>query len=151
MKKAVSLLLVLILSAALCVPALAAGPQEIVVNRQVQQLGEDAYVVITLTETSVFTRAGSYEKIGQRKYDYVLHGVLQWTFAVQGVFTVDPGVSCVCTNSGYSFTPYVTSWSLSSPSSSYSGNTAAARGTVRGETTVYPSVSVSCDSNGNLY
>lgn len=151
MKKIVAFLLVLVLSVALCIPALAAEPQEIVVSRQVQQLSEDAYVIITLTESPVFTRAGAYEKTGHRNYDYVLHGVLQWTFTVQGVFTVNPGVSSVCTNSGYGFTPYVTSWSLSSPSSSYSGNTATAKGTVTGENTVYPSVSISCDSNGKLY
>lgn len=151
MKKVVAFLLVLVLGAALCVPALAAGPQEVVVSRQVQRLSEDAYVVITLTETRVFTRAGVYEKTGHRNYDYVLHGVLQWTFTVQGVFTVDPGVSSVCTDSGYGFTPHVTSWSLSSPGSSYSGSTATAWGTVRGETIVSPSVSVSCDANGSLF
>lgn len=150
MKKFVAVLVVLLLSVGLCIPAFAAEPQEIVVSREVQRIDETSYIIITVTESPALTFAAPYSKTGHKNYEYVLHGVLQWTFRVQGVFTVDPGRSCVCTNSGYGFTPHVTTWSLSSADSSYSGNTATATGTVTGEKTVYPSVSLSCDANGNL-
>lgn len=113
-------------------------------------MDDSSYVIITLRENSVNTRANPYTKNGSKDYTYVLNGTAQWTFTVYGTFTVVPGSSCTCTNSAYGFNTSVSGWSLSSADSSHSGSTATAWGTVTGPKTVNPRVSVSCDANGNL-
>lgn len=150
MKKFISFLLVFVFCFSFTSVAFAEASPKIVVSQEIEQIDDSSYAIITLYKTTIAARAGSYTQNGAKNYTYVQNGTVQWTFTVYGVFNVNPGVSCSCTNSAYGFDTSVSGWSLSSADSSHSGSTATAWGTVTGPKTVSPRVSVSCDSNGNL-
>ncbi len=152
MKKIIALFLVLALGVACISPAFAAEPAWQVVSQTTEYLPDGTPVTVTVSVQPTFARASTYTVNGKKDYTYGD----QWVFTVYGTFTVTQGVSASCTADRYTYSIGNSEWSLISGSSSHSGATATASGTMRqsrqGHTlqTVYPSVSVSCDKYGNL-
>lgn len=140
----VSLFLVLTLLPVL--PKTMAVSQGKMISQTREQLDAERYIVTTLYDT---TMARS-NKTGAKSTDYYYKGSCVWTLTVYGAFYYD-GKTSACT--GDSVT-YSTSglWSCTSARSSHSSTTATAYGTFTaiGVQTVSDSISISCDSKGNL-
>ena len=116
----VSLFLVLTLLPVL--PKTMAVSQGKMISQTREQLDAERYIVTTLYDT---TMARS-NKTGAKSTDYYYKGSCVWTLTVYGAFYCN------------------------SASSSHSGSSATAHGTFTGAKTVSDSVSISCDSKGNL-
>lgn len=79
---------------------------------------------------------------------YYYKGSCVWTLTVYGAFYYD-GKTSACTGDSVTYSTS-SGWSCNSASSSHSGSSATAHGTFTGAKTVSDSVSISCDSKGNL-
>ena len=132
--------------------ALAQGPEYEMISRTREYLADGTPVTVTLYASTVRTRGGSYQIIGNKDYTYGS----DWTFTVYGTFQVNQGSSVSCTASSYGTSIGNASWRCTGGSATRSGATATARGTMTryavgvAVQTVHPSVSVSCDKYGNL-
>ena len=135
MKKTfLSVLLILCVLCSISIPAFAAMPvSEVVevdihslteVTKTVEYLEDGSYLVTTI-KTSPTPRAEVYSKSAAKEVVlYNSSDEIQWNYFLIGTFTIETGVSCVCTNSTYSYNIYDNSWSLTDHSNSYSGNAA---------------------------
>lgn len=133
------------------------GVKMVPVTETTEYLSDGSYIRISVWEEPVLSRAGSYQKNGSKSY--VLHnasGEPQWEFTLKGIFTVDPGVSSVCTSATYSYDIYNTNWIYNRATSYYTGNQAIGEAefirkllgiTVERETCT---LTLTCDKNGNL-
>lgn len=138
----VSLFLVLTLLPVL--PKTMAASQGKMISQTREQLDAERYIVTTLYDT---TTARS-SKTGAKSTDYYYKGSCVWTLTVYGAFYYD-GKTSACTGDSVTYNTS-SGWSCNSASSSHSGSSATAHGTFTGAKTVSDSVSISCDSKGNL-
>lgn len=130
MKKNIfSILLLVCMMATLFVPVYAAEPivteTELEVrSTNVEYFEDGSYLVTTIKETPS-SRATVYSKSGSKDITlYNSDDEIQWIYTLVGTYTVETGVSAVCTNSTFRYTIYVDKWSLTDHSNSYSGNVA---------------------------
>ena len=140
----VSLLTALVLFSA--IPHAHAASSGRLISQTKEQIDENTYIITALYDT---TTARS-SKTGSKSISYYHDGKTAWTLTVYGEFA-SSGSAYFCV--GDSVT-YSTSglWSCTSARSSHSSTTATAYGTFTaiGVQTVSDSVSISCDSKGNL-
>lgn len=152
MKKLTALFLTLILCLALFPAALAAEPEFQIIRETTEILPDGTEVRVVLSEQTVRTRGRVYSKIGKKDYSYGS----DWVFTVYGTFSINEGVSATCTADSYAVSIANSAWAQQAASSGHGGNTAYASGTMSRYAlgaivqNIYPSVSVSCDANGNL-
>ncbi len=130
MKKTIfSILLLVCMLAALFVPAYAsepvtAGAEFQVCSTNIEYFEDGSYLVTTIKETpspraTVYSKSGSKDVILYNSADEV-----QWIYSLIGTYTIETGVSVVCTNSTFTYTIYVNKWSLTEHDNWYSGNVA---------------------------
>ena len=94
------------------------------VTETVEYLEDGSYIVTTV-RTSPTPRAEIYSKSAAKEVTlYDEDDVIQWNYFLIGTFTIETGVSCVCTNSTYSYNIYIDKWSLTDHNNWYSGNMA---------------------------
>lgn len=131
--------------------------ETVLVSKTTEFLADGSYVLIAIYENSVQTRSSTYKKYGSKAYTfYNASGEALWKYTVDGVFTVNIGVSAVCTTSVHNYEIYNSNWSCSSANSYASGNQAISNGEfvkkLLGITVERESFQVvlTCDSNGNL-
>ena len=93
---------------------------------------DDLYITVSLYEVKNPIKeatpfSNTYEKSGKRTYTAANadHKTL-FTFTVYGTFSINPGVSAVCTKSSCSYTIANNAWKLENSSSFCSGNQAIA-------------------------
>ena len=152
MKRVFSLLLALVLCLACFPAAFAAEPEYEILRETTEYLPDGTKVTVTLSAQPVRTRGRVYTVNGNRDYSYGS----DWTFTVYGSFSVNEGVSVSCTSDSYGSSIFNSAWTRVSGTSSHSGATATASGTMTRYyggapvQTVYPSISVSCDKYGNF-
>lgn len=118
--------------------------------KQTTEFYEDGnYAIISVYQNSSNARAAT---TGHKVLTYYDGGQPAWALTVYGSFTYGNG-SATCTGSSVLYTIYNSAWHKTSTSSTYSGNTATATGTFtkNNEQQDTCSVSVSCDSSGNIY
>ena len=124
------------------------------VSKDTQYFEDGSYLVTTIkaspsSRASIYTRTGTKEVILYNSSDEV-----QWNYYLIGTFTVETGVSAVCTNSTYSYTIVNDKWSLKSHNNYYSGNIAYGEATFKKKvllitTNTYDiEIYVACDANG---
>lgn len=119
----------------------------------------DGYCIKTIIteEPTVNTRASTFTKTGSKSYVLTnSSGDELWRFKVNGTFSVETGVSAICTNSTYTITISNDAWENKSASASRSGNKALGEAVfvkkllfITTETKEC-SVTLTCDKNGNL-
>lgn len=129
----------------------------VLVSESVQPLSDGSYILTAVYEEAVRARAASYSKNGSKQSTYYnASGNALWKFTVEGIFTVNPGVSSVCTSATYSYDIYNTNWIYNRATSYYTGNQAIGEAefirkllgiTVERETCT---LTLTCDKNGNL-
>lgn len=158
MKKLLSIILAtvcLIVVAAPCVYAddavLYSSVEE---NTYTEYYDDGSYMVTTIREYAT-PRATTYTKTAEKIANlYNSSDELQWTYKLIGTFTVESGVSSVCTNSTYSCNIVASGWSLTAHDNSYSGNEAYGTATLKKKVlfiTVQTSevdMKMRCDANG---
>lgn len=80
----------------------------------------------------------------------------QWDFTLSATFSVNRGISSVCTSASYSYNIYKSSWHLDSASTSQSGNGGYGYATFKEKVlfvtvdTKNVALSIFCDINGNI-
>jgi hypothetical protein len=101
----------------------------VLVSESVKYLDNGLILVTTITESiasnprSTYTKSGTKTETIRNSSNEIL-----FSLSVHGTFTVNPGVSAVCTSSRVSHTINSSAWSLHSSSASRSGNRAMATG-----------------------
>lgn len=122
-------------------------------NSEITYFEDGSYIVVTISEN--YSRS-TVSKNGSKSYVYHNStGTSCWKATLNGTFTYT-GSSSTCTASSCSVTVYESDWSTSSKSATKSGNTAKASVTMvrkaLGVTvdTKSASISLTCDTNGNL-
>lgn len=149
MKKAVSLVLALLMIAALFTITVSAEESKgTLISQTVENLENGDYVVTELYESAIQPRTG---KSGSKTSTYYSGGTAIWAVTVQGTFTYTYGVSSSATGSTAYVNTYSSSATYIGKNAYYTGSTATASGTVKyNNVTNTRSVSVSCDKYGNL-
>lgn len=148
-KKAIAVLLAVLLVVCFSATAFAADNDGRVVSRTVEQYDNGAYAVITVYDTTT-ARGGS--KNGYKDYKYYISGTLQWTFTVYGSFSYD-GSTATCTAASYGYNINKSEWYRVKGEAYPSGSAAIAKGTMRRTSDgreVYPTVIITCTPNGVL-
>ena len=118
---------------------------------------DDGSYSVTTIEQSPVSRATAHQILGKKTIDlYNSDDELQWTYTLIGTFTVEFGVSSVCTDSTYTIEIADSNWHLTAHDNSYSGNIAYGTATIKKKvlfitTTTYDiEADVSCDVDGNV-
>lgn len=95
------------------------------VSETTEQL-EAGYILKTkIHENSITPYANTYTKAGQKTITFETDsGTVLWKYVVTGVYTVESGVSAVCTKANGTPTVYDNAWSKYSNNVSISGNKA---------------------------
>ena len=125
-------------------PKTMAASQGKMISRIREQIDADRYIVTTIYDTTMARSS----KTGAKSTDYYYKGSCVWTLTVCGAFYYD-GKTSVCTGDSVTYSTS-SGWSCDRVSSSHSGSSATAYGTFTGAKTMSGSVSISCDSKGNL-
>lgn len=130
----------------------------------VEYLDNGLIIITTISESLIYPNSQSsilsstYSKSGT-KTQVVKNSSNEtlFSFSVTGQFTVDPGISSICTLSSYNYSISDSAWSLYSATASKSGNSAYGSATFRKKLfdvvidTQTLNIAVSCDTNGNIY
>lgn len=148
-KKAISVLLAVLLVVCFSVTAFAADDNGRVVSRTVEQYDNGACAVITVYDNTI-ARGGT--KNGRKDFDYYESGSLAWTFTVHGSFSYN-GSSATCTAASYTYNINKSEWYRVKGEAYPSGSAAVANGTMRRSSDgreVYPKVTLTCTPNGVL-
>ena len=128
-KRIFAIFLLVCMLAALFVPAYAAAPTATeaefeVCSTNIEYFEDGSYLVTTIKETPS-SRATVYSKSGSKDVTlYNSDDEVQWIYTLIGTYTIETGVSVVCTNSTFTYTIYEDKWSLTEHSNSYSENKA---------------------------
>ena len=124
------------------------------VSKETQYFEDGSYLVTTVKATPT-ARASTYTQNGTKEVVlYNSSNEVQWNYYLTGTFTVEAGVSVVCTNSTYSYNIVNTSWSLSSHNNYYSNNIAYGEATFKKKVLFITTnthdieIYVACDVNG---
>lgn len=148
-KKAIAVLLAVLLVVCFSVTAFAADDAGYVVSRTVEQYENGAYAVVTVYDDTI-ARAGT--KTGHKDYEYYVSGSLAWTFTVHGSFSYN-GSSATCTAASYTYNINKSEWYRVKGEAYPSGSAAVAKGTMRRSSDgreVSPKVTLTCTPNGVL-
>lgn len=125
-------------------------------------LDDGYYYIDTITEYATdammtMAAAATYQKSGTiGRTIYNSDNKALFTLYVNGTFQYDKSTFVTCTASSYDHTIHVSSWRLTSGSSSRSGNSATAAGTFKRRyllvdvEEIQATVHIYCDKNGNL-
>lgn len=133
------------------------GMGERVVSETTEYFDNGNYMTIVVAEEPQMMRGTVKETTGLKSV--VLHdksGNELWRFTVHGTFTVNSGVSAICTAASYSISITESAWQNESASADSSGDQAIGDATfirkLLGITVESRSchVVLTCDSNGNL-
>ena len=129
----------------------------VLVSRTVEVQPDGSSIEILIYENSVSSRATTYSKSGSKTYNARNSaGEIQWSFTVNGVFTVTTGTSAVCTSASHSYSITNDAWNYVSGSSYKSGNKAIGNAEFNRKVlgividTGTCTVTLTCDVNGNL-
>jgi len=156
-KKILSLFLCLIMLVSFCATAFATN--DVVNNAQDIQYFEDgSSLEVVLREDNILTRGTVFYKSGGKTLIFRdNNGNKMWEVSFNVTFKVNQGVSATCTEAYFTApTIYDSTWRYITNTSSKSGNKASGTITmkkyfmglpVRTET---PTITVTCDNNGNL-
>lgn len=148
-KKAIAVLLTVLLVVCFSVTAFAADDNGRVVSRTVEQYDNGACAVITVYDNTT-ARGGT--KNGRKDFDYYESGSLAWTFTVHGSFSYN-GSSATCTAASYTYNLSDSNWTRISGEAYPSGSAAIAKGVMQKKSTgkrVYPTATLTCTPNGVL-
>ena len=158
MKKLLSTILAivcLIIVIAPCVYANDAIQYNTVEESTCTEYYEDGSYLVTTIQEYPTSRSTTYIKTAEKVARfYNSSDELQWTYKLIGKFTVESGVSSVCTSSTYSCEIVDSSWSLTAHDNSYSGNIAYGTATLKKKVlfittkTSYVDMEMKCDENG---
>lgn len=129
---------------------------EIIISETIEKLDDDNYLVITVSQTLNKTRAANTVS-GTKTYSGRNgDGEILWQFKVHGTFSVNPGVSSVCTDVSHSYNLPSSNWNYVSGNSYKSGNKAIGHGKFNRKILLIVvetrecDVTLSCDVNGKL-
>lgn len=135
----------------------AADKSPILVSETVEQLEDGLYLTISVYTYQTSARSSTLQKSGYK--EYVLRDPSDnslWKYTVSGMFTVNPGISAVCTASVGNHEIYNSNWYFNGASAYTSGNQAIADAEfykkllgIKVETKSCHIV-LTCDENGNL-
>ncbi len=150
-------IVVLMLFSTISPSANAAEESPILVSEIVEQVGDGLYLTISVYEFQANTRTSTLQKSGYA--EHILRDSNYnplWKYTVSGTFTVNPGVSAVCTAAVGSYEIYNSNWHFNGASAYTSGNQAIADAEfykkilgIKVETRSCHVV-LTCDANGNL-
>lgn len=94
------------------------------VSESIEYFEDGSYLVTTIKSTPT-PRAEVYSKSAAKEVTlYDEDDEIQWNYFLIGTYTIETGVSCVCTNSTFEYNIYVNKWSLTEHNNWYSGNVA---------------------------
>lgn len=127
--------------------ALTPSRTQTLVSQTTEQLSEDAYIVISIYDTSTARSS----KTGYKTYDYVYAGKVAWSLSVYGTFEKSWfSYKCIADSVTYST---AANWSCITASSWHDDDSATASGTFDCSSgfTESAEVSLYCDSSGNFY
>lgn len=135
----------------------AAEGSPILVSETVEQVGDDLYLTISVYEFQTDTRSSTFQKSGSKVYAARdSNGNVLWKYTISGIFTVNQGVSAVCTTAVGSHEIYDSNWHFNGDSTYASGKQAIADAEfykkmfgIKVETKSCHVV-LTCDANGNL-
>lgn len=150
-RNVISLMLALLLIAALPMSVLAAEPAR--VTAETEYFEDGSYLVTTISESAA--RASGTKEGKKIQSYYNPGGSLAWQATLTATFTYN-GTTAGCTSVSCPVTIYNTAWSLVSRVTSRSGNTATANFTMgytssSGSVSEYPyTITLICDKYGNL-
>ena len=127
----------------------------------VEYFDDGSYTLTSITENDSVKASGAkattYTRSGHKDIcHYNSSDELQWTYTLSGTFTVNEGVSAVCTSSTSSHSITASGWSLTANNNYYSGNTAYGDATFKKKVlfittnTVDINAHIACDAYGNL-
>lgn len=128
-KRFFAIVLLVFMLVSVFIPSYAAEPVAAelefeVCSTNIEYFEDGSYLVTTIKETPT-PRATVYSKSGSK--DVILYNQddeIQWIYSLIGTYTIETGVSVVCTNSTFTYTIYVDKWSLTEHNNWYSGNVA---------------------------
>ncbi len=167
MKKIITVLLLLSILCAFSLPTYAAGAEgeeTNIGNTQVVYFDDGSYVVTTLEVETIgsgdsgIAPASTTQTIqGTRTAIwYSDDGDTEWEYILIGLYTVELGVSAVCTSASYTKTIYKSGWKFSDGSATAEGNVAYGGGVFKKKVlfittkTATVDISITCDIYGNL-
>ena len=126
------------------------------INPEITYNDDGSYVITTLEiiPSSRTTNVISGKKTATA---YNSNDVAQWSFTLSATFHYEKGITATCTSVSHAHSIFNSDWTISSESSSKSGN--VAYGTATGKKTILfitteektVDVQISCDSNGTLH
>ena len=128
-------------------------------NSEIEYLSDGSYIVTTLNVYVVEGQARntSYQKVASKtKTNYDSNGNLIWKYTLTCTFTVDEGVSAVCTYAAYSTSINDNSWSFNNASTYWEGNVGYGKGLFQKKflfvitQSVEIDISITCDAYGNI-
>ncbi len=142
---------VVLLSVIFALPVQAASVEQLNETEQITYNADGSYFITRIyVEDSPITRSARSSVSATKETSYYSVLGLEWVYRVNGTFYYD-GSTAYATGASSSYSIYMSGWSCTSDSASYSGNTATASGTFqRSLLTKNVSVSLTCDKNGNL-
>lgn len=124
-------------------------------------LDDGDYIITSLTFGADLVNSqratNSITKTGTKTVSYYNDdNELEWEYTLTGTFTVNPGVSSVCTNASYSTQIHSNKWSFSDANTYTENNVAHGQGLFKKKVLLITTkkvnidVTVKCDINGNL-
>ena len=164
MRKTLAIVFILLLLFTFCLPIYASSttpvitPNKDVIN-SITYFEDGSYLVIStaISTSSNYAKSGSYVKQSYKTAKYhSSDNELVWEYTLTGTFTVNPGVSAVCTNVTNSKNIYSNKWSFSDESTYASGNTAYGKGIFKKKLLLVTTekvnidMTITCDFNGNI-
>ena len=157
LKRCCLFIVVLMLFSTISPSANAAEEPPILVSETVEQVGDGLYLTISVYEHQTKTRSSTFQKSGSKvcaASDSI--GNVLWKYTLRGTFTVNQGVSAVCTTAVGSHEIYNSNWHFNGDSTYASGKQAIADAEfykkilgIKVETKSCHVV-LTCDANGNL-
>ena len=167
MKKVLLFAAVITLLSALFLPAVSAAaaspsqPEYGIVSASIEYYEDGSYTVTTIAQATDAAGAkgqmGTFTRNAHKDVNhYNSSDELQWSYTIYGTFTVQEGVSSVCTSSTFSYSISAGGWSLTAHNNYYAGNTAYGTATFKKKVlfittnTVDVNAFITCDMNGNI-
>ena len=163
MKKALVLLMSIVLSITIALPAYASSEAVtsdiISVNDYTEliQTDDGGYISVTLVSNDVQTRAATTKQGNKKVTKYDSDGAILWEYTLSATFSYVYGESSVCTDATYSVDNNSSIWFFSNGSTAKSGNVAYGYGKFDRKLiglivveTVNIDISVTCDIYGNI-
>ncbi len=157
-----ALTLLLLLSFSLTSFATADTPDVLLSDGEtITYLDDGDYIITSLTFGADLVNSqratNSVTKTGTKTVSYYSDdNELEWKYTLTGTFTVNPGVSSVCTNASYSTQIHSNKWSFSDANTYTENNVAHGQGLFKKKVLLITTkkinvdVFITCDINGNF-